>query len=151
MISGLLNSPGLPAPAYFNAAKLLQRAGCLAEMDQALQMCMARVPSNINPGVFIEIAKIYAGVNQHQRYGEVLEKYLERDPGNWQIWLNLASLHLGMKQTNAAVKALGQALRVGGVEAQMEMERNPQFEPLRQLASTRAQGLFGMPEAMGAP
>ncbi|MBA4386399.1 MAG: hypothetical protein C0404_00355 [Verrucomicrobia bacterium] len=145
LASNLIATTNLPLQHVFRTAALLQRAGRIADMDKALDSCLAKFPENINPEVFLTGVKLYAMSNRPDKMRVWLHEYLKRRPLDWRAWFDMTTIELGMGKTNEASKSLEQAFRVGGEEAINTARQNPNFAPIIEKAAQKVQSSFSTP------
>jgi len=131
LLNSIVSNINLPAFYYLNAAKSFQRGSRTDEMNRALDLCMNRIQTNAPPEAFIEIARLYAQSSQLDKMATVLEKYLIIQPGDWKAWMDLASIQVGMNQTNAAEKSLRNAVRTGGSLAFQAINQDQRFNAIK--------------------
>lgn len=150
LTANILGNAGLPPVFHFRVAKLLDKAQKFDEMTKALDLCIEKLPSNIEPEIFLDMAKMYANAKKYEKVKEVLEQYLKRKPTDWRAWLDLATLQINLKESNAAVQSLEQAIQFGGNEARGLIAQNPLFVPIRNKIDSSARNLMGIPGITGS-
>mgnify|MGYP003732872245 CR=1 FL=1 len=62
---------------------------------------------------------------------ECLTKYLEKEPNNPDIWLELAAVYSAMNQQSQAINALKQAIQHGGEPFKEKIRNDPRLQMLR--------------------
>jgi tetratricopeptide (TPR) repeat protein len=144
ILDGILAASNLPAYHCLNVAKLMLRAGRTPEMNKAIDMCTNRMPSNAPVEAYIDIARLYAQSGQLDKMGRTLEQYLRIQPNDWKAWLDLASIQIGMKQTNDASRSLEQALRCGGQQAMTIVNQDPRFRPIPRMAGPKTKNIMDL-------
>jgi tetratricopeptide (TPR) repeat protein len=152
LLHSLVGNTNVTAPFVYRAATMLHQAKQFGQMDAAIQACLERLPESTPPGIFIQMAKMYADAQQPARMRDTLRLYLARQPDDWKAWLDLATLESGLQNSNDAMNALSQALRLGGNEARHIVNNDERFAALRQRktqqpASGRATLDLVIPEA----
>lgn len=151
MINSILSTPDLPPPFYFRAAVLLQQANLSAEMDRAIRVLMERLPEETPASIYLDIARLYSSARMYPEMGEVLVKYLERNPGDWKAWLDLAAIQIAMQNPGEATQSLRQAVATGGAEAVQTIGADARFAPMQQQVLERSRDLMGIPGAVPRP
>ena len=131
IIRNIIETPDLPPQFLFRAAQLAQAANANREMVQALDRLVAVIPRETSPNIYLEIARMYAQAERPDQVRQMMERYLEQNPDDWRGWLDVAILHLGMGESNAAVSQVERAIRLGGQEAVNIINQDQRFEPLR--------------------
>ena len=147
ILSGIIGDTKLPPAAHFRAAELLAQTKQYAEMVRALDLCMARMTGNVPPEVYLRIASHYAAAQKADKMREALERYLKLRPSDWKAWLDLATVQMIQKNTNGALTALEQALRLGGSDALDVVQKDPRFASLLDQALRRIRGPLPLPES----
>jgi len=151
MINSILGQQNLPPPVFYRAASMLHNAKRYQDMTRALELCVAKMPSNAPPQILLEIVRMYASAGQPGKMRDVLVKYLERQPADWKAWTDLASLQVQLNQTGEAVRSLKQALAFGGNNAGVLIRKNPHLAPLLNRAASLPQALRTLPGLPGLP
>jgi thioredoxin-like negative regulator of GroEL len=153
LASQILGNTNLPSIFHFELARQYAKIRRLPEMMTCLDLCMRGIPANINPDVYLEIARMYAlgqDLSSLQKMFAVMEKYLSLRPEDWKAWLDLASLAVAINRPDDAFKALREALRRGGPEARALIQQNPRLAPLLQRLPPQSFGPMGIPPIPGA-
>jgi tetratricopeptide (TPR) repeat protein len=118
-------------------------------MIRALDMCIDKLPADAPPEIFLDIANKYREANQPDKMLLVIQKYLQRKPKDWSAWLDLGLVNMGLGRTNEAIKALNEAIKVGGPEARDTVAKDPRFEPIRNGINNRAMDhMIGLPTSI---
>jgi tetratricopeptide (TPR) repeat protein len=141
----ILKNPSVPPMYQFRLAQLFHQAGQLDKMTEALDLCTARLPPDTPPQVLLDIVRLYAATENPGRMHPPLNLYLGRQPQDWKAWLDMATLELSLRQTNAAGRALEQAIRFGGSEALAIIRQNPHLAQIQNTAASRRRNLFQIP------
>ncbi|MGQ9661205.1 MAG: protein O-mannosyl-transferase family [Kiritimatiellia bacterium] len=147
ILNGIIGDPKLPPAAHFRAGELLAQSKQYAEMVKALDLCMARMTGGVPPEVYLRIASHYAAAQKADKMSEALQRYLKLRPTDWKAWLDLATVQMIQKDTNGALTALEQALRLGGAQALDIVQKDPRFASLRDQALRRIRGPLPLPES----
>jgi predicted Zn-dependent protease len=130
--AGIMQNTNLPAVYQYQVARLYSEASQLAEMNKALDRCLNRLPSNVPPDVFLDIARMYSMTRQADKVEASLRAYLKVSPRDWQTWIDLARIQVGaLNKAGPAAVSLQQAVRAGGEEAMDEIDKDPAFSAIR--------------------
>jgi tetratricopeptide (TPR) repeat protein len=148
IISGILETPGLPPEYLFQAATLLRRANVVEEMNKALKRCMESLPPNTPPDRLLDIARLYGETKQYAKMGEVMQVYLTRQPNDWRGWLDMATVQISQNRKTEALQCLERAVRFGGNEAVRTIMKDPRLGPLYQPQTSSTRDLMGIPGIM---
>jgi tetratricopeptide (TPR) repeat protein len=145
----IMGNTNLPPVFHYRVATLLERGGRFPEMIRALDMCIDKLPADAPPEIFLDIANKYREANQPDKMLLVIQKYLQRKPKDWSAWLDLGLVNMGLGRTNEAIKALNEAIKVGGPEARDTVAKDPRFEPIRNGINNRAMDhMIGLPTSI---
>ena len=87
--------------------------------------------SNLPPTIILRVAQMYADMRKFDLLVNALERYLAREPGNPQVWVNLAAAHVVLNRPNDALKALKRATDIGGEAVRDLVRKDQRFNPLR--------------------
>jgi len=135
----LLKQPRLPPQVFYRLAVMYRKAGRKNEMHKALDLCADRLPDNTPAAVFLDMARMYEEVGQHEKMLAPLNRYLRAKPNDWKAWLDLAVVHDILKKPDEAAAALQRALSIGGQEAAIVVSRDPRLTALAQRITSRLQ------------
>ncbi len=147
MADVLLASTNLPGQYYYGLTGMLQAGGYLDELGRALDLCMARLPPNVKPDIYLDLAARYSAAGRLDRMEQTLVEYVRLTPTDWKAWLDLGVVQLELKKLKAAVTSLQQAVRYSNGEALQTIESDPRFAPVRKqvLLPTPQRNLLGIP------
>jgi len=145
LVMGIVNNPQMPAMAHFRAAQMLRDNGNKDEMIKALDLVADRLPPETPPQALMEMARMYGEAGRIDRALQCLRRYLEKQPGDWSAWLNVAAMHMAAGRNEDAARALEQAVRTGGDAARGIIESDARFSSLYRQAAERARNLIGIP------
>ncbi len=140
----MLGNKTLPPFIHFQVAQAYDRIKKYKKMDQALTLCLTRLPKNTPAQPFLDIAKLYSKSKNPTGMRNAMKAYLERAPKDWRAWLDLASLDLQHGDTTQAGVSLGAAIRYGGSDAQRLIQSNPNLKKIRQNRDMRTKNLMGL-------
>jgi tetratricopeptide (TPR) repeat protein len=151
LTTDLLSDTNLPTQVAFQLATVLYGGRQFERMDEVLELCMARMPANSPPEIYLSMARMYLDAQMPQKMVVCLQRYLQINPGDWKAWLDMAYIFMTVNQHDAALRALNQARQVGGAEADALVTSDDRFAPLLQRsAPTSVPGgvnLLGLPGA----
>lgn len=80
---------------------------------------------------YLQIGQLFAGAKRYDLLEKALTKYLERDPANVQIWIDLAAVHISRKNNTESLKALKKAVDLAGEGARNIIRNDKRFDSLR--------------------
>jgi hypothetical protein len=86
---------------------------------------------NAPPQLYLQIAQMYASVQRFDLFAIALQKYLEKEPNNARIWIDLAAAQAMTMQTNEAFASLRKAIQLGGEPVRDIARKDKRFENLR--------------------
>ena len=144
ILSSMLGNKTLPPFIHFQVAQAYDRIKKYKKMDQALALCLTRLPKNAPAQPFLDIAKLYSKSKNPTGMRNAMKAYLERAPKDWRAWLDLASLDLQHGDTTQAGVSLGAAIRYGGSDAQRLIQSNPNLKKILQNRDMRTKNLMGL-------
>ncbi|MCP5488178.1 MAG: DUF2723 domain-containing protein [Verrucomicrobia bacterium] len=87
--------------------------------------------ANMPPEVILRIAQMYAGSGRADLFANALQQYLQRDPNNARVWVDLAAAQFSMQRTGDGLQSLRRAVSIGGRAIQDQVRQDPRFEPIR--------------------
>jgi tetratricopeptide (TPR) repeat protein len=151
LASSLLQNTNLPSVYLYRLAYLCSSAKRTTEMGKALDLCMANMPTNAPAGIYLDMAKLYAGVHNAGKMTECLVRYLRVKPSDWKAWLDLTTMQMVLNRDDEASASLEQAVRYGGPEAMETIRQDDRFKPIRDRVFKRARNLMGFPGFKTAP
>ena len=117
-------------------ADLYRRLG-MEEQFQGLTMNILN-DTNVPANYYLAIAKVYADGRRLDLLGIALEKYLQREPANPSVWIDLAAVQAAEHQNNEAVSSLKKAVEFGGETARDTARKDPRFDSIRESAAFKA-------------
>ena len=127
--------------------KVLELMAVYGHMNMQAQLgsLAGRVLQNTNlpAQVYLQVAQTCSDVRRLDLTAEALKRYLQRDPLNSRMWIELGYIQYamasqstahsaGMPQINEALATFRKAVDVGGEPARTLMRTDPRFAPLRQ-------------------
>ncbi len=152
LLQPCLNNPRLTIREAYEIGLLLDSLNSHAGAVRAIDIVIANLPENIPADLLLNMARIYANAQEVKRMIVPLTRYLRLRPGDWQAWLDLATLHALEQAPSQAQQALRQALQHGGEQALQIISTSPQLRelvtPLLQqggAATPLLPGGFGLP------
>ncbi|MBU0678634.1 MAG: tetratricopeptide repeat protein, partial [Verrucomicrobia bacterium] len=115
--------------AAMELAELYQRLG-FGEQFQSLTMQMLN-QTNLPPDVCLRVGQIFANAKRMDLLEIALKKYLERQPNNPRIWIDLAAVHAVRNQPGNAIEALKRAVALGGDPVRDIARKDNRFDAIR--------------------
>lgn len=94
--------------------------------------------SNLPPNAYLEVAKLYADAKRLDLLAMALQRYLQREPSNPRIWVDLAACHVALQQNDQALNAARQAIQIGGEPVRDLIRKDRRFDAVRENAEFRA-------------
>ncbi|MCK5529094.1 MAG: tetratricopeptide repeat protein, partial [Kiritimatiellae bacterium] len=129
----LLVQTNLPPEVFLRIAGLSLQAKQHKEMLTALNLCENKLGPRTPPSVYLEIAKMYATAKRPDKMVPALEKYLRLNPSDWKAWLDMASVQYSMKNKNAAIRSMQEAIRTGRTEAVIIINKDKRLQEIANL------------------
>jgi tetratricopeptide (TPR) repeat protein len=115
--------------AAMELASLYQRLNLQQRFEQ-LTGQMINDP-NLPPQIYLQIGQLYANAKRFDLLEQALRKFLEKEPNNARVWVDLAAVQAATDKQDASLQSLKRAISLGG-EAVREMVRKDQrFERMR--------------------
>ncbi len=93
---------------------------------------------NMPPAVILQIAQMYGEANRIDLYINTLKLYVEKEPANPRVWLDLSAAQAARNQTNEAIAALRRAVELGGEAVRDLARKDERFNNLRNLPAFKA-------------
>ena len=117
-------------------AAIYQRLG----MDQQFLSLTRSVldSTNMPPGVYLNVAQIYAAGKRWDLFGGALRRYLQFDSRNFRIWIDVAYSEMAQNHPLQMFDALKRAVETGGEGARAALRQDTRFAPLQQNPDFRA-------------
>lgn len=92
----------------------------------------------VPPQALLQIAQTYSDLKRIDAVARMLQKYLQRVPGDAGQRVSLAKCYVALQQTGAAMTELKQAVQQGGEPVRDIIRRDPGFDPIRGSPSFQA-------------
>jgi tetratricopeptide (TPR) repeat protein/uncharacterized membrane-anchored protein YitT (DUF2179 family) len=140
----LVGNPQAPASMLIPLGRMFQQAGMPDRASDAITKALDRLPPDVPTQFLKEAVDVYRAVQNQDGLRKVLPMYLDRQPNAWKQWLELATLRLAQNDTDSASKALNSALRFGGTEARITIQRHPVLSRIMQEQDNRKRGVLGL-------
>ena len=132
--------------------KLLQQGG---DINSALELCNIYRQMNLQqlfdglamniinqtnlpPTIVLQLGQMYAESRRFDMLAMTLERYLQREPGNLKVWVDLAAVLANIQKTNEALSALRKAVEMGGDPVRDIARKDGRFDPIRQMPEFKA-------------
>lgn len=87
--------------------------------------------TNLPPNYCLMVARMYAESQKVELFAMALQRYLERDQGNFSVWADYAAALAMMQKTNESFAALRRAVDLGGEPVREFARKDPRFNSLR--------------------
>jgi tetratricopeptide (TPR) repeat protein len=86
---------------------------------------------NLPPTIILQVAQMYADSKRFDMLAAMLEKYLQREPANVKVWIDLAAVYANTQKNPEAIRAVRKAIDLGGNSARDLIRGDARFNPLR--------------------
>jgi len=116
----------------FELASIYQQLNLMQQFEQLTRSIMYQ--TNLPPQITLQLAQLCAQAKNWNLVKEALKKYLERDPKNVQVWIDLAAIQAATNQQQESLDAIRQAIRIGGVSARDRIRQDERFKGINQSA-----------------
>lgn len=114
----------------FELADLYLKLNLIPYFEQ-LTLRMVEDP-NLPPEIALRVGQLYVDNKRFDLLVTALRKYLERQPTNAKIWLDLAAAETQLQHTNEAIEALRRAIELGGEPVRDVARNDRRFDAIRQ-------------------
>ncbi len=142
IMQDMLKNENMPPDAYFAAGEAFYEAKMYDEMAVALKMFMNRASPDTPAHKLKKTAELYGlGGGRIQEACVALRAYLERAPEDVQSWHELGVIYTYQNRHEEAVKALSQAMQIGGNTARDNIRKDSRLSPF--LSRPEYQAIFG--------
>ena len=147
LANGLMAQTNLQPYIFYRVAGLCNQARRQKEMVKALGLCENRLdPKTTPPDIYIHMARMYATAKRSDKMLAPLQTYLRLKPTDWKGWLDLATVQKNLGNEPGALRAMQQALTVGGSQAAALVNKDPNLRALaKQVAPKTSRNLGTMP------
>lgn len=82
---------------------------------------------------YLHVSQLYAAAQRHDLVEMALRRYIEREPRNPRVWVDLAAAHVARGQQAEFLQALRRAVELGGEPVRDTLRRDQRFDPVRHL------------------
>jgi DNA-binding SARP family transcriptional activator len=114
----------------FELATLFQRTGKEQPFQDLTRQVLGN--SNVPPQAYLKVAELSAAAPPHlPLMAEAFNRYLQREPADARIWMELACVQATMGQADPAIQSLRQAVALGGETIKDAVRKDPRFDPIR--------------------
>jgi hypothetical protein len=103
----------------------------LIQLFESLTMNVIR-QDNLPPEVILRVANQYAQMNRADWLGVALERYLQKDPNNAQVWVDYAATQVINQKPRDGLQSLRRAIELGGEPMREHLRKDPRFTALRE-------------------
>ncbi len=93
---------------------------------------------NIPPSIILRVGQMYADAQRFDMLGAVLQKYLEREPADVRVWIDLAAVYANTQKPAESLGAIRKAVELGGNSARDLIRDDPRFAPIRNMPDFNA-------------
>jgi len=116
----------------FELAELYQRLGRKYQFEQLTMQILN--DTNMPPNIYLQVGQLFANAKRYDMLQRAFVRYLQREPNNAKIWVELAALQSAMNQKREALISLRKAIELGGEPVRDIARRDDRFKPLREEA-----------------
>ncbi len=117
-------------------ANIYRGMSLTALFDNLTQRILAQ--TDLPPPYIIEIARLYAEMQKIDQFIGALELYVQRDPNQARIWLDLAAAYSMSQKRGEAIRSLRRAVELGGEPMRDTVRRDNRFDPVRTMPEFQA-------------
>lgn len=103
----------------------------LIQLFESLTMNVIR-QDNLPPEVILRVANQYAQMNRADWLAVALERYLQKDPNNAQVWVDFAATQVLTQKPREGLQSLRRAVELGGEPIREHLRKDPRFNALRE-------------------
>ena len=82
---------------------------------------------------YLHVSQLYAAAQRHDLVEVALRRYIEREPRNPRVWVDLAASHVARGQQSEFLQALRRAVELGGEPVRDAIRKDQRFDPVRHL------------------
>jgi tetratricopeptide (TPR) repeat protein len=121
----------------FELAQIYQQLNLMPQFEQITRSIIYQ--TNLPPQVVLQVAQLYANAQRLDLLQESLEVFLQRNPGNAQVMVDLAAVYAAQQKTKQSIAMVRQAIQAGGADVRdrirqdqrfMSLQNNPEFQRL---------------------
>ncbi len=121
----------------FELASIYQQTGRQQQFYELTRQVVHN--ESVPPEALLKIAEMHASAKPQRLdfMAEALDAYLKREPKNPRIWFELACVRVALSQNDAGLKALREAVTIGGEPIRDLAGKDNRLAPLRNLDEYR--------------
>jgi len=93
---------------------------------------------DLPPQYILEIARMYAEMQKVDQFITAIELYVQRDPSQPRIWIDLAAAYAATQRRADAIRALRRAVEIGGDPARDAVRKDNRFDSIKDIPEFRA-------------
>ena len=141
----MLSNTNVPPQLCMNIANRFSNAKMYDDMDKAIKLFIQRAPASLQTKAYRDISVLYAQAQKIPEAADMMRKHLTSSPIDVNAWHELGVMYAHLGNKREAIKALQQAIRIGGNNARsrisaeqqrfVSIANSPEF---RKLLRTRA-------------
>ena len=109
----------------------------LSQLFESLTQNIIR-QDNLPPEVILRVAQMYAQLNRGDLLAAALERYVQKEPGNARVWLDLAATQAALQRPPDALKSLTKALELGGEPVRDIVRKDGRFNAIKDTPAFKA-------------
>ncbi|HMP89372.1 MAG TPA: DUF2723 domain-containing protein [Kiritimatiellia bacterium] len=93
---------------------------------------------DLPPQYILQIAQLYAEMQKLDLFITALEMYVQRDPSQPRIWIDLGAAYVAAGRRGDAIRIVRRAVEVGGEPARDAIRKDNRFDSIRDVPEFRA-------------
>ncbi len=93
---------------------------------------------NLPPALILKVAEMFAEMQRGDLLATALERYLQKEPSNPRIWLDLAGVQAQLQRSADSIRNLRKAIELGGDAVRDMARKDRRFDPVRESQEFRA-------------
>ena len=140
--------PDIAINQLFEIGTVLSSLKRTEQAAKVMDRVLAHLPTDMQPEQLIQIVRIYGEAGKPEKMAAPLSRYLQLRPGDWQAWLDMATLYAMRQQQQQMQFAIQKALDLGKGAALQRLQENA---VLRQAAAPFLQQLMQQGGPVGLP
>ena len=145
VLESLAGAEGLPLPVMLDVAVQLAQSRKAGAAAHLLDRLMAQpLPPDFPLDGFIQIAQSYDICGQPGKMVVPVSRYLQARPGDWRVWIMLASVYQKLQKTEQALGCLRRAQENGRAQAMQAAHQIPGLQPLVEQLAQQSRSAAGL-------
>jgi tetratricopeptide (TPR) repeat protein len=117
-------------------AQIYRGMGLTPLFDNLTRNILAQ--GNLPPQFILQIARMFAEMQKIDQFIGALELYVQRDPNQPRIWLDLSAAYAMSQKRGDAIRTLRRAIELGGEPIRDAARQDQRFGPIRDMREFQA-------------